>query len=470
MPAMNPPNILVVMADDHAQGALGCYGNQTLCTPNTDYVAASGVRFANAFAPSPVCSPARASFFTGRIPSQHGVHDFLTEAPGRFDGRWLVGETLLPQLLQRAGYQTGLVGKWHCTADSAEPPPGFDFWVSYDVHGRHWSNQYQHRGAVGFVRDGLRREVDGFQSSFLTAEAQRFLRTRDRSRPFFLFVGYVDTHFPFAGQPERLVARYRHRVGEDLPADRTGCLTPANAGAGLPADHREHLAQYYAAVTLIDEQLGVLLDHLDAGGDLDNTLVVYTSDHGHMNGQHGLVGKGNATQPQNFYEESIRIPLLARWPGQLPGGTTWSAPVDHCDLFCTILDACAVELTPDEDQRIHSPGCSILGAAAGTGAEGWRSWQCCEYGNARMITDLRYKLVRRYPPHAGRYTDELYDLAVDPREAVNRIHEPSYAAVIGRLDQRMNTFYTRYADLARSGTRVMELPQHNDFEPWRRQV
>lgn len=460
-----PPNILLILADDHGQWSLGCYGNREVQTPNLDYLAASGVRFANAFTPCPVCSPARASLFTGRVPSQHGVHDFLAEDTTFSDYPWLANETLLPQWLQRQGYETALVGKWHCTVDGHNPQPGFDYWVSYDVRDRGWRNQYEHSGAVDFTRQGQRITATGFQSQFLAEEALSFLRQRNRSQPFFLTVSVVDTHFPFAGQPERLVACYRHpdRPHADIPSDEHSHLAP---DATLPANHHERTAQYYAGVTMIDHQVGTLLDYLEGAGLLANTLVIYTADHGHMIGHHGLYGKGNATVPQNFYEESIRIPLLLHWP---VGGLCHqpiAQPADLCDLFATILDAAGVVLSHEEATSVNTPGQSLLPLARGEEAA-WRDYQCCEYGNARMITDLRYKLVRRYAPQSTHYADELFDLAQDPREATNLIDSPSHQAILSDLDDHLATYFDRYHESTKSGTQILTLPQHNRFEPWR---
>ena len=148
-----PPNIIVVMADDHAQWALGAYGLAELDTPNIDWLARQGVLFENAMTPAPVCSAARASFYTGKMPSQHGVHDFLSERP-EFDANWLAGEKLLSERLADAGYRTGLFGKWHATTDSRPPQPGFDRWLSYDPYTAGWQNQYVHSGKVSFSSDG----------------------------------------------------------------------------------------------------------------------------------------------------------------------------------------------------------------------------------------------------------------------------------------------------------------------------
>ena len=384
MPA-DRPNIIVFMTDDHGYWAAGCSGNRELQTPSLDHLAATGARMASAFTPCPVCSPARASFFTGRIPSQHGIHDWLKwdeegqVHPG-IDGQRNIGE-----LLQRAGYHTGLVGKWHCARDR-EPRPGFDRWFSYQMA------QYPHVGEQRFSDQGHPVTEHGHQAPLLTDRAVDFIRTRPQDRPFFLFVSYVCTHTPLKDQPERLAAHYRGCTFADVPQE---AFAPSHGHPRMPwpsdpARHREQMAQYYAAVTFIDEQVGRILDELDGAGIRQDTMVVYTADHGHMNGQHGLISKGNATVPQNFLEESIRVPSFVSWPGGLPKGQVIEAPVDHCDLFCTVLDAAGTAPDPE----IHTPGASFLPLLRGDAAA-WRDAQFCEYGNARMIRTADHKLIRR---------------------------------------------------------------------------
>jgi len=170
----SPPNILVIMADDLGAWATETYGNKEAKTPHLQRLVEHGVKFNFAFTVSPVCSPSRASFFTGRLPSQHGVHDFISETP-EFDKKWLKSETLLPELLQGIGYQTALIGKWHCSADSRKVQKGFDRWVSYNVKPKGWSNQYLHHGKVYFSDQGKPVRIEGYQSEYLTRQALDFL-------------------------------------------------------------------------------------------------------------------------------------------------------------------------------------------------------------------------------------------------------------------------------------------------------
>ncbi len=462
MPAdRDRPNILVFLTDDHGHWAMRCAGNSELQTPSLDHLAATGVRLANAFTTCPVCSPARASFLTGRLPSQHGIHDWLQwqdegqRHPG-IDGQWNIG-----QLLQAAGYHTGLVGKWHCGRDHL-PRPGFDRWFSYQM------NQYPHFGAQRFSDQGRPIEESGYQAGLLTDRAVECIRRRPAGQPFFLYVSYVCTHTPLKDQPERLAAAYRRAAFGDIPDEEPA---PCHGFARMPwpharDTHREELAQYYAAVAFIDAQVGRVLDELDATGVRENTLVVYTADHGHMNGHHGLISKGNATVPQNFLEESIRVPSLLSWPAAVPPGRVLDQLVDHCDLFCTLADAAGAVPAEAAARAIHSPGRSFLPLLRGEPLV-WRDAQFCEYGNARMVRSAGKKLIRRYPGPNGHFGDELYDLALDPRERVNRIADPAYAAAVVELGARLDAHFAEYEEPERSGRDIALQPRCNPGEPWR---
>lgn len=453
-------NFLVVMADDHGGWASAPYGHHEFHTPTMDWLAARGQLFAEAFSPCPVCSPARASFFTARLPSQHGILDYLKESDSP-DRDWLAGRRTLPSALKDAGYRTGLVGKWHC-GRSWQPQPGFDRWVSFA------GTQFLHQGSQDYVVDGTVRRYGGHQSSFFRDEALRFLResAAEPDRPFFLFVGPVDTHSPFRDQPRRLVERYAAESFDRVP-DEPLSIPEEQARIRAPKDpvkRREMLAQYAAAVTGIDELLGQLIDECEALGVLDNTMVVYTSDHGHMNGHHGLYTKGNATIPQNFYEESIRIPLLTLFPGGRHGGRA-DFPVDLADLSATIADLAGADLQRGDGTTVAGRSFAPWlrgGEYPGKGA------QLVEYGNARMILQDGWKFIRRYPPHDESHGDELYHLATDPRERINLAPIPAHRARRDALGAELDRRFAAAGCPPREDHPVLDLPPHNPFEPWRR--
>lgn len=432
-------NVLVVMTDDHGDWCTGAYGNQEVDTPNIDYLAADGVRMENSFCPTPVCSPSRASFFTGLRASQHGVHDWIN-AELHPDSDWLTDAVTLPELLSEAGYTTGLVGKWHCGSDGAERV--FDHAITLhadDADGSFFTVQ----------RD--RRTTDN---------AIEFLRTRGgEASPFFLFVGLAATHLPWRDQPDRLVRRYRGSDFDDVPDDPTYRFGGTNVLR--PDDPDEARAQYYASAEGVDEQVGRLLDELDAQGLTEETLTVYTADHGHNCGHHGLWGKGNGTSPQNVLEESIRVPLVFGTHEELVGPQVRDEFVDHTDTFRTLLDFAGVEPPDGADYPGESYRPQLTGAAGG-GA--WEQVQICEYADVRMVRDERHKLVRRLPDGP----DLLFDLDADPRETRNVVDEPRYADVVERLNARLTEAFDTDATEDETGIPVDALPEYNGEEAWDR--
>lgn len=449
------PNIIVMMGDDHARWAVGAYGSSIVQTPNIDWLAEKGVKFTNAFTPAPVCSPSRASFYTGKMPSQHGVHDFLAETSD-YDANWLANETLLSERLQAEGYRVGLFGKWHATTNSAKPQRGFDRWLSYDALKTGWRNQYLHRGTVHFSKDGAPFDHTGVQARFLTENAIEF--TDEASdKPFFISLNFVEPHAPFDGLPERLVGRYRAVAENIVRAGGASDMLDRGPRTRTLENHTEQLAQYLAAVSLIDEQVGRVIDALEGRDILDNTIIIYTSDHGMLMGQYGLYGKTNATNPPNFYQETIRIPMVVYGP------ENWLKPrqdrgefVDLIDLHSTILGIA----TGNAATKTAGPGRSLQPLLTGERSTGWRTLQFAERGNSRMATDGRWKLVRRYMRDANAApVDQWYDLAhplgerhasVPPRPEVQDM-------IIGQMEK----FFTRYETEAHSGRTIWSQPPAN---------
>jgi len=466
-----PPNILVFLTDDHGQWASSAYGNREIVSPSMKWLADTGARLDRAFTPCPVCSPARASFFTGRYPSSHGIHDYLQE-PGRGEGRPdLQGQLLLPELLREAGYLNALCGKWHA-GRFWTPASGFDVWFTSAL------GTNARFGKQAFYEGERLVETHGHQAPVVTDRAIRFLRERPDDRPFFLFVGYTDTHTPLQDAPPRWRSHYEGAGFRDIPEERHDPAVHGKARRPFDRSHEafaDQNAHYYGAVSFIDEQIGRLLDELQSQGQLDDTLAVYTGDHGHMNGHHGLLCKGNTTIPCNFLEESIKVPCLLRWPGRIPPGQARDFPADHCDLFETLLDAASGGDSALRDRlgalkaERHGeayPGRSYLPLLEGADAE-WRKHQIFEYGNSRMIRAEREKLVVRYPGPNGHFPCEYYDLEEDPRETRNRFADiegsQKHEALLGEIGR----FFARFGSEERSGLRVADLPSCNEHETWR---
>lgn len=469
---MSCPNILLFLTDDHGAWALGAAGNTEVRSPRLDRLAREGVRCANAFTPSPVCSPARACLLTGRTPSQVGIHDWLQEVePAIGDRDWLAGEVTLSELLATAGYRCGLSGKWHL-GRSHETPRGFAWHFGLP----RW--QGEHIGIYTYVRNGEPLTLTGNKTRIIAEQALAFLdETAEAApdQPWFLQVGFIATHSPYGNQEPDLVASYADATFADVPPYQPH---PWHKNEGFPqgADFAPDECQrryrsYYAAVTDMDTQVGRILDQLRARGQLDDTLVIYASDHGLALGHHGFWGKGNSTRPFNMYDTSLRVPLLLRWPaGGFAGGRVVAQSVDHYDTFALICEAAGVALDPAR----HYPGRSYAPLARGEALPDWREARFGEYGDLRMIRTPEHKLVRRYP--AG--PDDLFDLVHDPGEERNLlVHDPgeertpieqsALAGVEAALRAALADWYARYEDSEHSGLRVKAQPRHNRHEAWR---
>lgn len=454
---MNRPNILLFLTDDHAPWSLPAYGHSEMTTPNFDRLAREGVVFENAFTPCPVCSPARACLMTGRTPSQVGVHDWLEESISEIGDRdWLADELTLPQRLQSAGYHTLLAGKWHL-GSCQKNPPGFDH-----VFGlARW--QGGHNEKHTYHLDGEPQVLEGNKSKIITDHALQLLDAAPAGHPFFLNVGYIATHSSYeaaAHDPERVreVADLSYR---DLPEYRPHPWLKNEGMATAPsvndAQLRSRYAGYHAAVRELDLQVGRLLGALEQRGELENTLVIYVSDHGCAIGHQGFFGKGNSTRPLNMYDTSLRVPLLIRGPG-IVGGQRVSENVDHYDLFEAILEWAGLQ-----GGGADFPGLSLAPLAQGKSV-GWQSERFGEYGDLRMIRTTTYKFVKRYP--SGPY--ELFDLIADPDETFNLAGWEHCREVQAELDARLEHWYSLHEDPEKSGIRVKELPRHNSqYEAWR---
>ncbi len=452
------PNILLFLTDDHGTWANGCYGNSEVQTPNLDRLASEGTRFANAFTPTPVCSPARACLLTGRTASQVGIHDWLQEAELDVGDRdWLADDVTLLQLLHDAGYSVGLSGKWHL-GQSHLKPRGADYHFGLP----RW--QGAHNESYVYVDDdGGFVELDGNKSAYITDHAIEFLDQAPADHPFFLNIGYIATHSPY-GQHHHdpaVTALYQHASFDDIPAYNTHLWVKNEDGPGdspPSALLRDRYIGYYAAVTEIDNNIGRILDKLEALGQLDNTIIIYTSDHGCAQGHHGFWGKGNSTRPLNMYETSLSIPLIWRGPG-IAAGQVIEQAVDHYDGFSTLLDI--VDIVPDEERNY--PGHSYRAMLQGERVE-WDETIYGEYGDLRMIRTPQWKLVLRYPDGPN----DLFDLVNDPHEVENLINDSATAPVVAELTARLDAFYAKHEIPEKSGLRVKEQHRHNaGAEAWR---
>ncbi len=459
-----PPNILLFITDDHGQWANRCYGNTELITPAFDRLAAEGVRFANAFTPCPVCSPARACLMTGRTPSQVGLHDYLEETDPEIGRRnWLKDEITLPELLAGAGYHCGLSGKRHL-GRGFETPPGFHYYFGMPfLTGKH-------EGEEEYVFGNEIFKLSGNKSRFITDYALRFLDEVPADQPFFLNAGYIATHSPYhieAHDPE-MTALYAEATFDELDEYHPHPWHKNEGLCGEPPLTEEKIRStrvgYYAAVTEIDREIGRLVSRLEEQGKLGNTIVLYTSDHGCSVGQQGFWGKGNSTRPFNMCETSIRVPLLLRWPERCPAGQVVRQSVDHYDTFQTLCGWAGVDLSAEKFASRAYPGRSYAPLAERGEIENWREARYGEYGDLRMNRRPDFKFVKRYPhgPH------DLFDLRNDPDERLNRAGWDEFYPLQEEMEKEMEAWYAAHEDPAKSGLRVKDLPRHNNWaEAWR---
>lgn len=441
------PNIILFLTDDHGPWTLPDYGNLELQTPHLSRLAREGTLFRNAFTPSPVCSPARACLMTGRTPSQVGIHDWLQEQEPQIGQRdWLADEITLPELIRDGGYHTILAGKWHL-GRSHEVPRGFV--RGFGLPGA----QGGHHGKFIYHQDGIPVELEGNNSRIITDRALEMLEEAPADRPFFLNVGYITTHSPYASDAHdpALVREVENCTFADIPAyvPHPWVKNEGTGASPTETELRDMYRGYYAAVLELDQNVGRILDFLETRGLLENTIVVYTSDHGCSMGQNGFFGKGNSTRPLNMYDVSLRVPLLLRGPG-IQAGRRVEENVDHYDLFQTLLTWGGVE-TPSRGY----PGCHLTDLNGN---------HFGEYGDLRMIRTPQHKFVKRYPhgPH------DLFDLEADPGETRNLAGLPDYAELQEELERALEEWYQAYEDPMKSGLNVKKLPIHNlGNEAWR---
>ena len=329
---MKQPNVVFIISDDQGFWSLGCAGNREIYTPNIDRLAAQGMRFENFFCVSPVCSPARASLLTGCIPSQHGVHDWLRDDDERRASiEYLAGQYSYTKALAESGYECALSGKWHMGA-SARAQQGFTHWFC------HKSGGGPYYGAP-LYRDGVLYREERYVTDAITDDAVEFLNShKEAEKPFYLHVAYTAPHAPWLNNhPEEYTKLYENCLFESVP-HLPRHLDSIYLTDEVAKDERANLIGYFAAVTAMDVGIGHILETLDELGLAEDTLVVFTSDNGFSCGHHGFWGKGNGTFPLNMYEESVKVPFIARHPGRIPAGVVCDSLVSAYDFMPTLLD------------------------------------------------------------------------------------------------------------------------------------
>ncbi|NLX21227.1 MAG: sulfatase-like hydrolase/transferase [Phycisphaerae bacterium] len=422
-------NVVFIMTDDQGIWSLGCYGHAEPHTPGVDRLAAEGVRFTQAFATTPVCSPSRATFFTGRIPSQHGIHDWIKhENMGERARYCLVGETLISEVLAEHGYTCGMVGKWHL-GDSLGPHAAYSYWFAM-LQG---SGPYQNSDMIW---NGQVIKTTGYATDRITDHAVEFLEL-NRDKPFFLNVSYGAPHSPWRDHPQELVDLYKDCKFDSIPKLPTH---PWSAFDVERLRNHEILSQYFAACSGVSRGVERIMATLDTLRLTEKTLVIYTSDQGFCVGHHGLWSKGNASNPRNMYDTSLRIPLIWRQPGRLPQGTSSEVLFSAYDFVPTLLAYLGLPPSPGR----NLPGQSFAKALEGQ-AQKTPDAVFGEYGRTRMIRTRNLKYVHRADggPH------ELYDLEKDPGETDNLADRPEHRSRLIALRSRLFDWFERYGEAGR---------------------
>lgn len=474
------PNVLVITTDQQRADSLGCYGSTFTATPCLDRLAGEGAVFSRAYCVNPVCTPARASLFSGQYVSRHGAWNVGMNVPEE--------TVLLSHRLAECGYRTHNIGKAHFQAFDGTPAqskesiphwtetyPGF-CGPYYGFQTVELSIGHTFYGLTGHYGAWVRTQVSAeefaayrqisslcasdtysseayswplpqrLHSSVWTADRTiDFLARQDGTQPFFLAVGFQDPHHPHAlpvdftdrvrpedvplpdyteGELDDKPPHFREaRVGGLERSDMRGAFAVAGQGGGADyrtiseRDARLGRAYYYSMVRLIDQQMGRILDALERSGLAENTLVIFTTDHGELLGDHGLWMKGPF-----HYEQLVRIPMLMRWPGGFAGGQRHSALINQVDLAPTVLAAVGQPLPAELD------GVNALPLLRG------QTTRLREATLVECIDDphkLRLKTIvtdnRKLTWYAGQPYGELYDLEADPREKINRWDDPAYA-------------------------------------------
>jgi len=469
-------NVLLFMTDNQPAELLGCYGNDEVRTPHIDALAAEGTVFDNAFCVNGMCSPCRASVMTGLMPSQHGIHTWIDD---RLRDQWpdnwnAIGEfKTLPQTLADTGYRTALIGKYHLGAPETAQN-GFQHWVT-NPHGHvrdFWDGTY--------IVDGEEVAEPGHSVDFFTEKTIEYLSNVARNdAPFFAFVPY---NAPYGHWPA-LKGRARNRFRADY--DDADMHTVPREGLHPDAlvrflkkavdsyggvDHSsellipndlETLRNYYSEMAMVDDGVGRVLAALTDLGLAENTLVVYTADHGFSLGHHGIWGHSQATLPANAFRATFSIPLIFRLPRRIATGRD-DGLISQIDLFVTLLDFLGIDT---DDLNPNSPALGFADTLR-TGATAPRDAVFMEQEETRAIRTRMWLFKRRFPlAPTPPYPDELYDLIADPAERIDLAGDGAHADTIHTLTEQIDRFFEQYSDptydLWRGGA-----PKSKSDKPW----
>ena len=431
------------MSDDHAAHAMSCYGSYRNATPNLDRIAAGGIRLDSCFCTNSICTPSRAAILTGKYPHKNGVITF-NALPSN--------QITFPQMLRNSGYFTAMIGKWHLDCE----PTGFDYWNVLPGQGKYHDPD--------FIDNGVEKVIPGYVTDIITDLTLSVLDSRPKDRPFCVLCHHKAPHDRWESddkhasmytgadipEPETLFDDYdsrasavrqsTQRIGAKSPGhtryeEETGHITdPINR---RKAQYQEYMKRYLRCVASIDDNVGRILDYLDENGLDENTIIIYTSDQGFFLGEHGWYDK------RFMYEESLRMPFVARYPREIPAGSDDNHIILNTDFAATLLDYAGIE--PGQDMQSES----FRAILAGNPLKDWRTIMYYRYYRSHFNT----------PSHWGVRTDrykyiyynmsrehELYDLAEDIREVRNVYDDPAYAEIAAHLKSEVTRLQIELGD------------------------
>jgi len=434
--AADLPNIVFILTDNHGAWTLGCYGNPDIRTPHIDSLAAEGMLFRRAMSSNPVCSPTRATYLTGLMPSQHGLHSFL-------DNKYMIGpqayytleefETL-PEILHSEGYVCGLSGKWHLGANLT-PQDGFSYWITM----AHGSTRNFYDDPI--IQDGVIKKTPKYMTDLWTDHAVRFIeQNKNGENPFFLFLAY---NGPYCLGPMLLEpARNRHAdyyADKPLPSFPRESIHPWQYNNKAYHNNLVSIRRVAAEVSAVDDGVGTIIETLKKHELDENTIVVFAGDQGWMGGQNGFFGMGDHTRPIAAHDLMMQVPLIFRHPGGIKPGET-DIMVSNTDFLPSLLDY--VGLSKRIPKKPSLSGRSFAKVLRGEEIR-WETAMFYEMESCRSVRTENWKYVaRRFPDGPG----ELYDMKNDPQERSNLFGQAEHKAVQREMATRLDRFFNQYAD------------------------
>lgn len=467
---MTRPNIIFIMSDDHAAHAISAYGSRVNRTPHLDRIAHEGMRLDAVYCTNSICSPSRASILTGTYSHVNGVSSIWTEMDYRVP--------TFVDVLGAEGYRTALFGKWHLGEHGTARPRGFDAWKVFPGQGDYVDPE--------MINETGTHVVPGYATDIVTDLSLDWIDQLDGDDPFCLMVHHKAPHRPWVPdekhkhlyadgtipEPEtffddnatrsKAVRGVHMTIADDMGADDLKqevpeeLRGPENREARMRWKYQIYMRDYLQCIQSIDDNVGRMLDHLEAKGLAENTLVVYTSDQGFFLGDHGWFDK------RLMFDQSLQMPMLMRWPAVIEAGTRCEAIISNVDFAATFLDACGVDAA---QQLPTSQGRSFLPLLRGEEVDDWadalyyRYWEHDDPIHAAPahygIRTSDYKLIYYYGAGLGvpGASDavfepewELYDLAADPAELRNVADDPEYAVIRKELEDKLAEYQQRYAD------------------------